>query len=541
MSPKPRSAAPEPEPAPSAHSTHGEPDTATLTTGRSAAKGETNGLYRLLVESVRDYAIFALDPDGYILTWNVGAERLKGYAPNEIIGRHFSTFYPPEDIAADKPGAELRGATRDGRFEDDGWRVRKDGTLFWANVIITALRDATGNLVGFAKVTRDLTERRRAEETLRQSEERFRLLVQGVQDYAIFLLDPDGRIASWNEGAQRIKGYRAHEIIGRHFSAFYPAEDAASKPRRELEIAIREGKYEEEGWRVRKDGSLFWASVLITAIHTESGSLLGFAKVTRDLTERRALQERAIGDARRIAEAEASTRTKSEFLASMSHELRTPINATLGYAALMELGIGGQLSDEHAEYLGRMRRSQEHLLRIINDLLSYARSDANKIEYEIAPLRAQEVVDAVLPLVAPQAQAKGIAVEHDACPIELVALADRQRFEQIVLNLLSNAVKFTPSDGRIRVDCRDADSAVAISVTDTGPGIATGNQAAIFEPFVQIGRSLNSGHEGTGLGLAISRDLARAMNGEVTVKSEMGHGATFTLTLPKGELASGRA
>jgi len=541
MSPKPPSAAPEPEPAPSAHSTQGEPDTAALTTGRSAAKGEANGLYRLLVESVRDYAIFALDPDGYILTWNVGAERLKGYAPNEIIGRHFSTFYPPEDIAADKPGAELRGATRDGRFEDDGWRVRKDGTLFWANVIITALHDATGNLVGFAKVTRDLTERRRAEETLRQSEERFRLLVQGVQDYAIFLLDPDGRIASWNEGAQRIKGYRAHEIIGRHFSAFYPAEDAASKPRRELEIAIREGKYEEEGWRVRKDGSLFWASVLITAIHTESGSLLGFAKVTRDLTERRALQERAIGDARRIAEAEASARTKSEFLASMSHELRTPINATLGYAALMELGIGGQLSDAHAEYLGRMRRSQEHLLRIINDLLSYARSEANKIEYEIVPLRAQEVVDAVVPLVAPQAHAKGIAVEHDACPIELVALADRQRFEQIVLNLLSNAVKFTPSDGRIRVDCRDADSAVAISVTDTGPGIATEHQAAIFEPFVQIGRSLNSGHEGTGLGLAISRDLARAMNGEVTVKSEMGHGATFTLTLPKGELASGRA
>jgi len=535
MSPKPRSPAPEPEPAPSARLPHAEPDTASLMTGRSTAIGEANGLYRLLVESVRDFAIFALDPHGYVLTWNVGAERLTGYAPNEIIGRHFSTFYPPEDIAADKPAAELRGATRDGRFEADGWRVRKDGTRFWANAIITALRDATGNLVGFAKVTRDLTELRRAEETLRQSEERFRLLVQGVQDYAIFLLDPDGRIASWNEGAQRIKGYRAHEIIGRHFSAFYPAEDAASKPKRELEIAIREGKYEEEGWRVRKDGSLFWASVLITAVHTEAGALLGFAKVTRDLTERRALQERAIGDARRIAEAEASSRTKSEFLTSMSHELRTPINATLGYAALMELGIGGQLGEEHAEYLARMRRSQEHLLRIINDLLSYGRSAANKIEYEIAPLRVQDVVDTVLPLVAPQAQVKGIAVEHDACPVELVALADRQRFEQIVLNLLSNAVKFTPSDGRIRVDCKDADSVVAISVTDTGPGIAAEHQDSIFEPFVQIGRSLNSGHEGTGLGLAISRDLARAMNGEVTVKSEMGHGATFTLTLPKGE------
>jgi len=178
---------------------------------------------------------------------------------------------------------------------------------------------------------------------------------------------------------------------------------------------------------VRKDGSLFWASVLITAIRVESGRLLGFAKVTRDLTERRAAQERAIGDARRIAEVEASSRTKSEFLMSMSHELRTPINATLGYASLMELGIGGQLSVQHAEYLGRMRRSQEHLLRIINDLLHYGRSESKKVEYVIAPLVPHEVVDAVLPLVAPQAQAKGITLEHGPCPGGLAGRADRQR------------------------------------------------------------------------------------------------------------------
>ncbi|NUR32859.1 MAG: PAS domain S-box protein, partial [Gemmatimonadaceae bacterium] len=229
-------------------------------------------LYRLLVDSVRDYAIFALDPTGHVMTWNVGAMRIKGYSPADIIGKHFSIFYPPEAVASGFPAYELREATRVGRFEDEGWRVRKDGSLFWANVVITALRDPRGDLVGFAKVTRDLTERRAAEESLRQSEERFRLLVEGVRDYAIFMLDPAGRIVSWNRGAEVLKQYRAEEIIGHSFSAFYPAEDvAAGKPARELEIALRDGRYEDEGWRIRKDGSTFWAGVLITPVRSADG------------------------------------------------------------------------------------------------------------------------------------------------------------------------------------------------------------------------------------------------------------------------------
>jgi PAS domain S-box-containing protein len=523
-----------PEIDPSSRSGGPKRDGAAPASRGSKAGAEASGLYRLLVESVSDYAIFALDPDGVVVTWNAGAERLKGYRPNEIIGRHFSTFYAPGDIAADKPATELRKAARDGRFEDEGWRVRKDGTAFWANVVITALRDTTGALVGFAKVARDLTERRRVDDALRQSEERFRTLVEGVKDYAIFLLDPDGRVASWNQGAFRIKGYKAEEIIGRHFSTFYPAEEASTKPRMELQVAARDGKYEEEGWRVRKDGSTFWASVLITALRNASGHLIGFAKVTRDLTERRAAHERAIADARRVAEAEASSRTKSEFLASMSHELRTPINATLGYAGLIEMGIGGQLSEQQVEYLGRIRRSQERLLRIINDLLNYSRVEAHKVEYDVAPVHLHEVVDTVLPLVVPQAQTKGITLTYGGCPDNLVALADRQRLEQILLNLLSNAVKFTPGGGYIRVDCRGADSVIAIDVKDSGPGIAHEHHATIFEPFVQVGRSLTSGHEGTGLGLAISRDLARAMGGEIEVRSELGRGAMFTVTLPRG-------
>lgn len=493
-----------------------------------------SNLHQLLVDNVRDYAIFALDTRGYVLSWNQGAERLKGYAPNEIIGRHFSTFYPPEDIAANKPANELREAERDGRLEEEGWRLRKDGTRFWANVVITALRDRTGRVIGFAKVTRDLTERRRAEDALRESEERFRLLVHSVRDYAIFMLDPEGRITSWNEGAQRIKGYRADEIIGRHFSTFYPAEDVArGKPKWELEVVAREGKYEEEGWRVRKDGSLFWANVLISAVRGKDGAILGYAKVTRDLTERRAAQERAISDARRLAEAETASRTKSEFLAAMSHELRTPINATLGYVELIEMGLGGPINEQQQEYLSRVRRSQERLLTLITDLLNYSRIEAGKVDYHLAPVSAVEVVDTVIPLVLPQATAKGISVTRPSCPEGLVATADRQRAEQVVLNLLSNAVKFAPTGGHVVVSCGSADHAITISVADDGPGIPADQQSLIFEPFVQLGRSLASGHEGTGLGLAISRDLARAMRGDVSVASVPGEGATFTLTLPR--------
>ncbi|HEX2208195.1 MAG TPA: PAS domain S-box protein, partial [Longimicrobium sp.] len=434
---------------------------------------------------------------------------------------------------AGKLKMELEVAVREGKYEEEGWRVRKDGSFFWASVLITALRDPSGTLVGFAKVTRDLTDRRRAETALRESEERFRLLVQSVKDYAIFMLDPQGRVASWNEGAQRIKGYTAGEIIGRHFSAFYPAADvAAGKLKMELEVAVREGKYEEEGWRVRKDGSCFWANVLITALRDSDGQLVGFAKVTRDLTERKAAQEREIADARRIAEIETASRTKSEFLAAMSHELRTPINATLGYADLLEMEIAGPVTDQQQEYLKRIRGSQQHLLRIITDLLNYSRIEAGQVEYEITPVSLHTAVEAVLTMVEPLALAKGIVLKHGPCPEGIVARADLGKTEQIVLNLLSNAVKFTPRGGRVTAGCGTADGMPCVMVSDTGPGIPPEQQHAIFQPFVQLGRSLTSGHEGTGLGLAISRDLARAMGGEITVRSEPGEGATFTVTLP---------
>ena len=248
--------------------------------------------FRLLVESVRDYAIFMLDPRGRIRSWNAGARHIKGYEADEVLGRHFSLFYTPEDVERRHPWNELEEAERVGRFREEGWRVRKGGGRFWASVVITAVRDEDGTLIGFAKVTRDLTERKRAEEELRESEERFRLLVAGVQDYAIFALDPAGHILSWNAGAERLKGYPADEVIGRHFSIFYRDEDLVrDHPAEELEIATREGRFEEEGWRVRKDVSLFWANVVITALHAPDGTLVGYAQVTRDLTERKRAED----------------------------------------------------------------------------------------------------------------------------------------------------------------------------------------------------------------------------------------------------------
>ena len=516
---------------------------------------DPNDLYRLLVESVQDYAIFALDADGYILSWNAGAQRFKGYTAPEILGKHFSIFYPRELVAEGYPEFELRMAANTGRYEDEGWRIRKDGSRFWANVVITALRNANGELTGFAKVTRDLTERREAEEALRESEERFRLIVEGVRDYAIFMLDPNGRVATWNAGAERINGYRAKEIIGLHFSKFYPAADvAARKPEHELEVAELAGRYEEDGWRLRKDGTTYWATVLTTVLRDRNNKLIGFVQVIRDLTERRAAERRAADAAARASAEEAARRradelrsradelrsraddansAKSQFLAAMSHELRTPLNAIGGYTDLISMGLAGPVTEQQLAHLDRIKRSQEHLLGIINDILNFSRVEAGQLSYDLAPVEVHDVVRRVMLMIAPQAHTKGIRLADAGCDAALAAWADRAKVDQIVLNLVSNAVKFTASGGTISLSCEQfGPGRVAIRVRDTGVGIPAHLLDSVFEPFVQVGRSLTETREGTGLGLAISRDLARAMRGDIVAESKVNVGSVFTLLLP---------
>ncbi len=295
--------------------------------GEGAERGRRRGEqhFEQIVAGVRDYAVFLLDREGNVLTWNAGAERIKGYRPEEIVGQHFSRLYPKDAVAAGWPARGLEAAAATGRFEDEGWRVRKDGSRFWANVVITALRDEGGEVRGFLKITRDLTDRRQAEEKLRQGEERFRLLVEGVKDYAIFMLDPEGRVATWNAGAERLKGYTAEEIIGQHFSKFYPPEALERGwPAEELRRAAADGRIEDEGWRVRKDGSRFWANVVITALRDETGVLRGFGKVTRDLTERRRAEE----NARRLLSEEAARKAAEEAAREIERQ-REQLHVTL--------------------------------------------------------------------------------------------------------------------------------------------------------------------------------------------------------------------
>jgi PAS domain S-box-containing protein len=359
----------------------------------------------------------------------------------------------------------------------------------------------------------------------------YRLLVATVQDYAIFALDARGHVMTWNPGAERFKGWEAHEIIGQHFSVFYDAEDIASrKPWRELEIAIREGRVEDEGWRLRKDGSRFWANVIITALRRD-GVLIGFAKVTRDLTERRAGQLKALEDARRLAASEEASRTKSSFLAAMSHELRTPLNAIAGYADLLLAGVAGDLSEQQRQYVQRVRAGQQHLLGVINDILNFSRIEAGQLRYDLKPMSLPLSIETVIPLVEPQARTKEIELGHIAAD-NVTVLADSSKVEQILLNLLSNAIKFTSSGGRITLSSGSDGESGFVTVRDTGTGIPAEDLDAIFQPFVQVGRSLTSPHEGTGLGLAISSDLARGMGGSLGVESTVGEGSVFTLRLP---------
>jgi signal transduction histidine kinase len=294
---------------------------------------------------------------------------------------------------------------------------------------------------------------------------------------------------------------------------------------------VRDGRVEDEGWRVRKDGTRFWADVVITALRDAGGELVGFAKVTRDLTERREAELRSIAAARRAAEAEAANLAKSQFLAAMSHELRTPLNAIGGYTDLLEMGIGGPVTEAQRGYLAKIQRSQRHLLGIINDLLNFSRIEAGQIVYETERVPLRQSIDSITSMLEQQAAEKGIELSVGECPASLAAWADPAKLDQIVLNLCSNALKFTAAGGRVRLECGLRGDRVEVRVFDTGVGIAAEQTERIFEPFVQLGRELTSQHEGTGLGLAISRDMARAMGGDLTVRSEPGKGSTFTLTL----------
>jgi len=477
--------------------------------------------FRRLVESVRDYGIFLLDTTGHVLTWNLGAEHLKGYAAHEIIGRHFSTFYTDEARARRWPGQELEIAAAQGRFEDEGWRVRKDGTLFWANVIITALKDDRGQLRGFAKITRDLSDRRRQEDLLRQGEERFRLLIDSVKDYAIFMLDPEGRVVSWNAGAERIKGYKTPEIIGRHFSVFYPEEARRRKwPEQELAMAREKGHFEDEGPRVRKDGSTFWANVVLSPVFGAEGELKGYAKVTRDLT-----------DQKRVEALEKAEKQTNEFLAMLAHELRNPLAPIRNALQL----LAKKPTADPAEIWVRevLQRQTVQMTRLVDDLLDASRVtrstvSLSKMRLDLHKL-VRDAVDASTQWMQMRHHHLTVSLPDDKLEIE----ADPVRLNQVIQNLLHNAAKFTPNGGKIEIAAaREGDRAV-IRVKDNGIGMTPQLLKSAFELFKQGQQGIDRPEGGLGVGLTLAERLVALHGGSVEARSEgLGHGSEFIVRLP---------
>ncbi|WIX75002.1 PAS domain S-box protein [Amycolatopsis carbonis] len=458
----------------------------------------------LLVRGVLDYAIFMLDPTGRVVSWNAGAERIKGYRAEEIIGQHFSVFYPPEEIAARKPERELETALIDGRLEDEGWRLRKDGTRFWANVVITALFDDAGNHRGFGKVTRDMTERRTAEQALRESEERFRLLVQDVVDYGIFMLDPGGRIVSWNAGAQRIKGYRAEEIIGQHFSVFYPPEEiAARKPERELETALIDGRLEDEGWRLRKDGTRFWANVVITALFDDAGNHRGFGKVTRDMTERRTAERALVQRSRLVGHLVDAQEVERRRIAWDVHD--DSIQSMVAVGMRLQL-LADRLPEEHREGLYTLDESVRAAVGRLRTLVSRLRPPDLDRHGLVIALAGH--LEEVLP-----GWGLEYTLRHDltAEPTSEAAVTGYRICQEALTNVHKHA-----RAARVEVSLSTVDRGTLFRVTDDGVGTAV------------TGTDPGRDH----FGLIEMRERAESAHGWWSMSSRPGEGTSVEFWLP---------
>lgn len=507
---------------------------------------ESEERFRMLIDEARDYAIFMLDPTGHIVSWNPGAERIKGYKAEEIIGRHFSCFYPSEDIKDGKPERELRTAITEGQYEEEGWRLRKDGSRIWANVVITALKDSTGKLRGFSKITRDMTDRKHAEELLQESEERHRKLFDN-NPHPTWVFDRETlRFLAVNDAAVRRYGYSRDEFMAMTIKDIRPSEDIPALL--ETVTRVTAGPDEAGIWRHRTKGSTI-IEVEITSYDLTFASRPAEVVVAVDVTQRRRDEAEkqkfmdSLAAANRELElrnrqVEHATKLKSKFLASMSHELRTPLNAIVGFSGLLAEENAGQLNDKQKRFVGHIKQGADHLLQLINDILDLSKIEAGQLDIRREYFQVSEALPEVLSTIRPLAMAKGIRVEHRLAAQRPV-YADRVRFKQILYNLLSNAVKFTPEKGQISIDCTDEGEFITLSVTDTGIGIRPEDQGLIFEEFRQVDGE--GAHEGTGLGLAITKRLVEHQDGKIWVESEFGKGSQFSFTLPAGSADKLRA
>jgi PAS domain S-box-containing protein len=489
--------------------------------------------FRLLVEAITDYAIYMLDPSGIVTSWNSGAERFKGYLPHEIIGQHFSHFYTEEDRVRNLPAKVLEIASREGKFEGEGWRLRKDGSRFWAHVVIDPIRDPSGRLTGYAKITRDLTERKAAEDALRRSEQQFRMLVEGVTDYAIYMLNPEGYITSWNAGAQRIKGYASNEIIGQHFSRFYtPEERERGEPQHALETAAREGRLEKEAWRVRKDGSRFWSHVIIDAIRDEQGDLLGYAKITRDITERKAAQE-TLDRTREVLFQSQKMEAIGQLTGGLAHDFNNLLMAVLGSLELLKKRMASDT--QQSRLLDNAIMGAKRGATLTQRMLSFARRQ----QMDAGPVNPAALVEGMTDLLHSTLGSE-VEIITDLPPSLRVVVVDENQLELALLNLCVNARDAMKKGGRIVISAREeqvpaggpgdlaAGPYLCMSVADTGEGMSAETIARATEPFF----TTKGVGKGTGLGLSMVHGMAEQMCGRLILKSKLGEGTTAEIWLP---------
>ena len=490
---------------------------------------ESERRFRLLVEGVVDYAIYMLDPDGIISNWNAGARRIKGYQAKEVVGKHFGMFYLPEDRAAGLPQRSLETAKKNGKFDAEGWRLRKDGTKFLASVVIDPIYEK-GELIGFAKITRDVTERATANTALNTSESNFQLLVNGVTDYALYMLDPTGIVTNWNAGARRIKGYTPEEIIGQHFSRFYSDTDReAGRPARALRLAVENGRYEEDGWRVRKDGTFFWASVVIDPIRDEAGKLLGFAKITRDISERRDAQIKLEKIQRQLAESQKLD-ALGQLTGGVAHDFNNLLMVITGGIHTLKKLSGND--PKGARAVQSIEAATQRGAALTRQLLTFARRQSvNPQSIDLAQ-RIHAIRDVMNTGVGSSVQLF-VDVADDIWPVTV----DAAELETALVNLVINARDAMPGGGSVTVEARNVHidegehegDHVAIRVRDTGVGIPPDVIAKVFDPFF----TTKGVGKGTGLGLSQVHGFAHQAGGTVTVESKLDEGTTFTICLPR--------
>jgi PAS domain S-box-containing protein len=507
-------------------------------TDRFEASLSNEGRYRMLIEAVTDYAIYMLDPKGTVTSWNPGAKRFKGYDESEIVGENFSRFYTEEDRKTGLPQRALETAEREGKFEQEGWRVRKDGTQFWAFVVIDPIRDSAGRLIGFAKITRDLTERRKAEVALIESQEQFRRLVQGVTDYAIYMLSPEGYVSSWNSGAQRIKGYTPEEIIGQHFSRFYTEEDQrAGLPSQTIEIARRVGRFEREGLRVRKDGTRFFAHVVVDAIHNPDGSLLGFAKITRDITERMQAA-RELEETREVLLQAQKMEAIGHLTGGIAHDFNNLLMAIQGSLELLRKRLPGD-DPKVVQLIDNAFQGAQRGAALTQRMLAFARRQ----ELKLIPLDVRDVVQRMTHLLQ-SSLGPSIRIETHFPSTLPKANADANQLELALLNLAINGRDAMPKGGSLVIGATErtdvpglaAGHYICVSVTDTGTGMDEETLKRATEPFF----TTKGVGKGTGLGLPMVHGMVEQSGGKLLLKSRPGHGTSVELYLPvaPGETAS---